>query len=199
VFGAYNEHVKSRSMAHWDRFSKTWNELGQLLDRTITRVAYGLMTEERAVLVMNEKTVERISREAVPSTRQGDSHGSCKGGHYPQKSVAHLTGLAQFGISRLVFRDEIADDGEVRRFIGVLRSVVVFDPEPVVEDGRDGVLLLDEAWRARAPALADLGNADAEINRYRFCTYHGGEGVWEVHHRLIASMTEHFSLISPML
>ena len=177
VFAEYNEHVKSRSMAPWDRYSKTWNEIGQLLDRAVTRVAYGLMTEKRAVLVMNEGTVARISSEAVPLTRQGDSHGPCKGGHYPQKSIAVLTGLAQFGVSRLVFRDEIASDGNVRRFIGALRSVIVFDPEAPVEDGSDGVLLLDDAWHDRVRRLSDLTNADPRVTRYRFCTYHGDSEV----------------------
>ena len=91
VFTTYNEHVKSRSMAPWDRYGKTWNELEQLLDRATTRAAYGMMTEDRAVLVLNGRTIERISSEAVPMTHQGDAHGPCKGGNYSQKSMAVLT------------------------------------------------------------------------------------------------------------
>ena len=61
--------------------------------------------------------------------------------------------------------------------MGVLRSIVVFDPEKPARDGRDDVVFLDGELRQRLMALTDFTNADPAVNRYRFCTYHGAEGV----------------------
>jgi hypothetical protein len=38
-------------------------------------------------------------------------------------------------------------------------------------DGSDGVVLIDEAWRERARALADFSRTESAVNRHRFCTY----------------------------
>ena len=175
VFSIYNQRVVSRSMAPWEGYSKAWYELEELLDRAVTRAAYSLIREDRAVLAMNKKTVAGVSEKAIPVTRQGDAHGPCKGGNYSQKSIAALTGLGQFGVNRLVFRDEV-DGDQVRRMIGSLRSILIFDPESPVRDPAEGVLLLDEAWRERARGLADFADASSAANRYRFCTIHPQDG-----------------------
>ena len=83
---------------------------------------------DRAVVVMNDATVEKISTMAIPQTHQGASHGVCKRVNYSQKSIAVLTGLAQFGVSLLVFRDELTSN-RVRRLIGPLRSIMIFESE----------------------------------------------------------------------
>ncbi|MBA7651619.1 hypothetical protein ES703_59438 [subsurface metagenome] len=126
---------------------------------------------------MDNDTVKAISKEAVPSTRRGTSHGPCKGGNYSQKSIAVLMGLGQFGVSRIVFRDEITN-GKVERFSGLLRSIVIFDKKKLVKDGSDGVIYPSETWRQFLFNLFDFTNITPNINKYRFCSYisHYGKG-----------------------
>ena len=56
----------------------------------------------------------------------------------PQKSVAVLMGLGQFGVSRIVFKDEIVG-GNVQRFTGPLRSIIIFDQEELTTGKRDEI------------------------------------------------------------
>jgi ferredoxin len=125
---------------------------------------------ERAVVPMTGDMVGTISEQAVPATRRGNYHGPCKGGNFPQKSVGALTGLAQFGVSRIVFRDE-EHNGQIERFIGPIRSIVLFDTEEPVTDGADGIVALDEARREQVMALSDFTDTRPEINRQRHCSY----------------------------
>jgi hypothetical protein len=176
IFQLYNRYVRSKSFAPWEGYCKAWSEGNRLLDRGITRLAMSLGGQDRVVVAMNDATVEKISKEAIPLTRQGSSHGVCKGGNYSQKSVAVLTGLAQFGISRMVFRDEETDSG-IRRLLGPIRSIMIF--ETCREKAGNGVLTLDETWHKKLADLSDFTVTDADINDHRFCTYlasGGGKG-----------------------
>jgi hypothetical protein len=138
----------------------------------ITRSAIGLLTDESesVVVVMNNDNVKAVSTEAVPQTRQGVSHGPSKGSNYPQKSMAVLMGLGQFGISRLVFRDEF-NNGKVERFIGPIRSIIVFDKLPLVKDGSGGIIYPSQDWHKFLFNLFDFTNTDTEVNQYRFCSH----------------------------
>jgi hypothetical protein len=145
-------------------------DVEQLLDRATARAAMYLVNDERAVVAMDAPTIERLSKEAIPPTRQGDAHGPSKGGNFPLKSVGVLTGLGQFGIGRFVIRDEMLD-GRARRLIGSLRSIIVFDRDAPVTDGRDGIVFPTQAWRDFLFQLYDFTNTDAEVNRFRYCAY----------------------------
>ena len=170
VFETYNSYITEESFSPWDGYAKAWGEIGQLLDRGITRLAFDLTREDRVVIPMNNATVKRVSTETVPATHQGASHGVCKGGNYSQKSIAVMTGLGQFGVSRIVFRDE-AIDGSVKRYLGALSSIVMFDQEDPDRNGSHGVFTLTPDWRRRILDLSDFTKPDTEINRHRFCTY----------------------------
>jgi ferredoxin len=171
VFSTYNRLIRAKGVAPWDGYAQAWSQANGLLDRGITRLGMSLSSNDRAVVVMNDATVEKISTVAIPQTRQGASHGVCKGVNYSQKSIAVLTGLAQFGVSRLVFRDELTSDG-VRRLIGPLRSIVIFESEsssagePAVD-----LLPLSSAWQERLRSLSDFTVLDPAVNSHRFCTY----------------------------
>lgn len=178
VFHVYNDLIGQKNFSPWDGYCKVWGELCALLNQALARLSIDLAQEDRVVVVMNDRTVERISTESIPVTRQGNSHGVCKNGNYPQKSVAVMTGLAQFGVSRSVFRDEIdtsSGNGKksVRRLMGTVSSIIIFDKEPPVTSSEsDGeMLMLDEAWRKKIKDLSDFTNTDSNINRYRFCTF----------------------------
>ena len=169
TLGEYAEVIREGRTAPDVNFGQKAGELSNLLDGAVTRLAYNLIDGERAVIPMNSENVRGVTEEAVPATHKGSAHGPSKGGNYPQKSVAVLTGLGQFGLSRLVMRDELVD-GEVRRFIGPLRSLVVFDTQSPVRDGSVGVLNLTEKWRSAALQLADFTNNEQRVDQYRFCT-----------------------------
>jgi|GEM_PF-744767 len=159
---------KERQSSHL--FSRMYEDVNQLLDKTVTRAGMELLTPQNVVLAMDNETVSKISSDTVPETRQGEAHGPCKGGNYPQKSVAALMGLGQFGVSRILFRDELID-GEVRRFVGPIRSLVVFDKKEPVVDGSGGLIYPAPAWRDFLFQLFDFTNTEKSINRNRFCTH----------------------------
>ena len=153
-------------------FSRMYEDVNRMLDKTVTRTAIALVTDDSdsVVVVMNNDTVKAISTEAIPQTRQGVSHGPSKGGNYSQKSVATLMGLGQFGISRIVFRDELTN-GKVQRFAGPIRSIIIFDKRELVTDGSDGIVYPSQAWRQFLSRLFNFTNNDPDINQYRFCSY----------------------------
>lgn len=153
-------------------FTSMYEEMNRLLDKAVTRAAIDLMTDnsDSVVVAMNNDNVKACSNEAIPQTRQGASHGPSKGSNYPQKSMAVLMGLGQFGISRLVFRDEFID-GRVERFAGPIRSIIVFDKQPLIKDGGGGVIFPSPAWRQFLFKLFDFTNTDRDINQYRFCSH----------------------------
>ena len=161
---------KGKSSSH--KFTSMYEDINRMLDKVVSRVAIDLVTDdsERVVVAMNNDTVKAISTEAIPQTKQGSSHGPSKGGNYPQKSVAALLGLGQFGVSRIIFRDEI-NNGKVERFAGPIRSIIFFDKEPVITDGHGGMVYPTKAWRQLLFQLFDFTNTHGDINQYRFCTH----------------------------
>ena len=177
ILGEYVENILSKRGGSSHLFSKMYESLNLMADKTTTRAAIDLVSDDNAVIAMYDNNVRNVSTEAIPQTRQGDSHGPSKGGNYPQKSLAVLMGLGQFGVSRIVMRDELSR-GMVRRFIGPIRSIIVFDKEALVRDGSGGLVYPTEDWRSFLVNLFDFTNVNPEINRYRFCSYipYGDEG-----------------------
>lgn len=170
VIEDYTQLILKKRKASSHLFSRMYKDVNLMIDKATARVAIELVADDNIVVMMSNDTVKSISMEAVPLTRQGDSNGPSKGGNYPQKSMAVLMGLGQFGVSRIVFRDEFID-GKVQRFIGPIRSVVIFDKENLVTDGSSGIIYPTETWRKFLFKLFDFTNIDDEINQYRFCSY----------------------------
>jgi len=153
-------------------FSSMNDEINNILDKAITRVAIDMvMDDSKAVVIpMTKDNIKDLSTEAIPQTKQGTSHGPIKGGNYPQKSVAALLGLGQFGISRTIFRDEL-ENNKAQRSTGSIRSIIIFDKESLVVDGSDGIIYPTDAWREFLVRLFNFTDTDSEINKYRFCSY----------------------------
>jgi hypothetical protein len=165
----YIHHVNQQAESS-HTYTRMYEDVNAMADRSIGNLAIDLVNKDRAVLAMDNATVEEVSKEAVPQTHQGASHGPSKQVNYPQKSIALLMGLGQFGISRIVFRDELVNR-KVERFIGPIRSIVLFDREEVTTDGHGEVMYPTQAWRAFIGQLTDYRMTDSAINKYRFCTY----------------------------
>lgn len=160
---------KRRSGASY-LYSQMYSEVNSLINKAVMRMGIELTSHDVVAVAMHNDTVKSASAEAIPPTRQGASHGAFKSVHYPQKSIAVLMGLGQFGVSRIVFRDEIID-GEVQRFTGPLRSIILFDKETLTTGQRDDILSPNESWREFLSRLYDFTQVDSEINQYRFCQY----------------------------
>lgn len=170
VIKAYQQAVSDERDRSSHIFRRMYEDVNFMANKAIGRVGIDLASVEGVVLAMNDDNVTKVSEEAVSLTHQGDSHGPSKGGNYPQKSLAVLTGLGQFGISRIVFRDEVVD-GVVKRFVGPLRSILVFDEEEPIRDGSGGVIYPTEEWRRFLLRLYDFTDVDPIVNKYRFCSY----------------------------
>jgi hypothetical protein len=166
----YSDIILSGKVGSSHLFSRMYEDVNLMINKATSRVAIELINNDNMALSLDNKTVNNISEEAMPVTHQKESHGPSKGGNYPQKSLAALLGLGQFGVSRLVFRDEIVDKN-VERFMGPLRSIVVFDNEELVNDGDGGVIFPTDEWRSFLFQLYDFTNIDPEVNKYRFCSY----------------------------
>jgi ferredoxin len=166
----YIQTIKDNPKTSSHRFARMYNDVNLMINKAIVRTSIELVDGDNAVVAMNDKTVEAISKEAIPMVQQGVSHGPSKGGNYPQKSIAALLGLGQFGVSRIVFRDEI-ENGAITRYVGPIRSIVIFDKTEPKMNGEDGIIYPSEEWRQFLFKLYDYTDSDPEINRYRFCSY----------------------------
>lgn len=170
IIKEYAQIIRQKRKGSSHIFARMYEDVNRIVDKATSRVALNLVSNDNVVIAMNNENVKSISKETVPITKQGESHGPCKSVNYPQKSMAVLTGLGQFGISRIVFRDEQIDD-QVRRFIGPIRSIVIFDKRDLVINGADGIIYPTKKWREFLFSLYDFTNVDPNINKYRFCTY----------------------------
>jgi len=170
IMEAYVNSVSDEQAASSHLFSRMYEETTEILDQATSRVAMELTSADRVVIPMTNENVDKLSRQAIPATHQDSAHGPCKGGNFPQKSLAVLLGLGQFGVSRIVFRDEVAEQG-VQRFVGPLRSIVVFDTSPLATDGSGGMIFPTEEWREFLFSLYDFTRAESDINQHRFCSY----------------------------
>ncbi len=167
---AHDRFIRAHERGSSWQYSRFYEEVNDTLDKAILRTGMEITTRENAVLAMDRKMMDALSLQAVPLTRQGKAHGPQKEVHYPQKSLAVLTGLTQFGVSRFVFRDEL-QEGKVKRFLGPIRSLVIFDRGPLVEDGRSGIIYPHQRWRDFLFSLSDFTKTQDDINRCRFCAY----------------------------
>ena len=170
VLGHYAHAVRERTRGSSHIFRRMFRDVNLMIDKATSRVGMDLFAEDSVVVAMDNATVSSASKETIPLTHQGDSHGAFKPVNYPQKSVAVLMGLGQFGVGRFVIRDEWINE-EVHRFAGPLRSIIVLDKKDLVKDGSDGVIYPTESWREFLFQLTDFTNTDPDINKYRFCPY----------------------------
>ncbi len=167
---AHDRFLRENERGAFWPYSQFYEEVNNTLDKALLRTGMELTHADNVVLAMDRKMMDDLSAEAFPRTYQGKSHGPQKEVHYPQKSLAVLTGLAQFGVSRFVFRDEL-QAGKVNRFLGPIRSLIIFDGTPPVEDGSQGIIYPHQRWRDFLVSLSDFTKTEDTINRCRFCTY----------------------------
>ena len=170
VIRGYMEQIQGDASRSSHLFIRMYKDSNLMINKATGRVGIDLATVDGVAMAMTDDNVTNVSKEAVPLTHQGASHGPSKAVNYPQKSMAALMGLGQFGVSRIVFSDELVD-GKVQRYVGPIRSIVVFDEQDPVRGGGGGIMYPTEEWRKFLFRLYDFTDTDPEVNRYRFCSY----------------------------
>ncbi|MFQ6130410.1 MAG: hypothetical protein ACE5R4_00075 [Armatimonadota bacterium] len=177
VYAAYAEKVERGDLDPWDYYCHARIEVGALIDKAVAKLALALMAPRRAVVPMTARGAATVADRTRSEYLRGSYHGPCNN-HYPQNSIAAMTGLLRFGVNRLPFRDEVWPDGSVRRLCGQYASIIVFDEDDVVQDGSGGVSVLDADRRAWLRRVNDFTDVAPEAVAQRFCTYNvlGSDG-----------------------
>ena len=175
VLDTYAAKIEQGDEDPYDYYRRATGEVFSIQDKALAKVALALMGPGRAVVPMTARNMGRVIDRTRSDYQSGKFHGPCNN-HWPQNSIAVMSGLLQFGISRLPFRDEPGPDGKVRRLFGRYGSIVLFDAEsPTVEDG---MVLHDAARLAWLKRLGDYTDVAEDVVSARHCTYNltNGDG-----------------------
>ncbi|MDP6380112.1 MAG: hypothetical protein QF662_02100, partial [Phycisphaerae bacterium] len=151
IYHAHAARIQRAEDGPEDDYCRARGEVAAIINKAVGRLSLALMAAGRAVVPMNDANAARVIDGTRSDYLKGGYHGPCNC-HYPQPSIAVMTGLLRFGVNRLPFRDEIGPDGKVRRLMGQYAGIVIFDESPPVTDGAGGVALLDSArlsWMRR--------------------------------------------------
>ncbi len=177
IFEAYAAKIEAGDSEPIDYYSRVAGDVLRIVEKSLSKVALGLMAPDRAVVPMIEKKVRLIIDRTRAEYLKGRYHGPCNN-HWPQNSVAVMTGLLRFGVNRLPFRDEVTAEGARQRLFGRYASLVVFDGERPVADGSGAVSLLDAERLAWMRRVNDYTVTDAEVMAQRYCSYNlvGSDG-----------------------
>ena len=170
VFEAYAEKIAEGDSDPFDYYARATEDVAAIVERSLDKVALFLMADQRAVIPMTRKKVDFIVERTRAEYLRGRYHGPCND-HWPQNSIAVMTGLLRFGVNRLPFRDEVSPSGDRQRLFGRYGSIVIFDAEPIIEDGSDGMALLDTARLLRMRDVSDYTCVDPAVVEQRYCTY----------------------------
>ena len=166
---AYAEKIERGDLDPIDRYARARGDISGIINKAVGKLALTLTNPSRAVVPMTAKNADNV----IALTRSEylkRYHGPCNN-HYPQCSIAVMTGLLEFGVQRLPFRDEALADGSVRRLFGQYASIIIFDEEPLVTDGTGGISLLDADRLEWLRRLNDYADASAHMAAHRYCTY----------------------------
>jgi len=170
VFEAYAEKIERADQDPVDYYSRARSEVGTLINKATGKLALALMAPSRAVVPMTAKNAGTVVDRTRSDYSKGNYHGPCNN-HYPQNSIAAITGLLKFGISRIPFRDEVWADGSVRRLCGQYASIIIFDEEEPIQDASCGVTLLDAERLAWLKRVNDYTDVAPEVVAQRYCPY----------------------------
>jgi hypothetical protein len=169
VYKIYSKKIKAGDEDPFDYYGRATSDSLKIIDKAVAKTALALMKPGRVVVPMTNQNVERIISRTRCDYHTGQYHGPCND-HWSQMSIAVVTGLLKFGVSRLPFRDEIGEDGKVRRLFGRYRSIVVFDDASPVEQ-ENGTKFLDGACLKKLIAENDYRDTRSEVVKNRYCTY----------------------------
>ncbi|KKL14276.1 hypothetical protein LCGC14_2517330, partial [marine sediment metagenome] len=177
VYETYAGKIERGDADPPDDYCRARGEVSKLINKAVGRLALSLMAPNRAVVPMTGDNAGKVIDGTRSAYTKGKYHGPCNNA-YPQNSIAVMTGLLRFGVSRLPFRDELGPDGQVRRLMGQYASVVIFDDHSPAGDNGDGVTLLEPDRLGRMRRVNDYADAAEDVVADRYCTYNlrGADG-----------------------
>ena len=170
IYDAHAVRIKQGIQGPQDDYCRARKQTGAIINQAVGRLCLELMAQERAVVPMTRDNAAKVIEGTRSKYQNGGYNGPCNS-HYPQTSISVMTGLMQFGLSRLPFRDEVTADGKVQRLLGQYASVVIFDNNELVTNGADGVGLLDYERLNWLRRVNDYSNTDQQVVAARYCTY----------------------------
>jgi ferredoxin len=178
VYKTYADKIERGDPDPYDYYCRALGEITDIINAAVGKLSLLLMEDDRAVIPMTNRNAEKVAQRGRSEYRSGRYHGPANS-HWPQISIAVMTGLMQFGVNRLPFRDEVWADGSIRRLCGRYVSLVIFDQQ---EPGADGGLPTLDADRMNSLiALSDYTRGDSKSAAQRYCTYNlrkaGGESL----------------------
>jgi len=178
ILATYASDIEGGDIVSCSRYSRASGDAGKIIAKAVARLSLALLGEGRAVVCMDPGGANKVVEFSKANSETGKYHGPCNS-PFPQNSVAVLTGLMQFGLSRIPLRDEVGPDGKVRRMMGHYSSVVVFDeakPTAGANGGGGGPVLIDDDWLSSRRKLVDYTVTDDETVAQRYCAYNRANG-----------------------
>ena len=170
MYEAYARKIEEGEEGPFDYYKRATGEVGAIIDKAVAKSSLALMAPGRAVVPMTNRNATTIIDRTRSDYTKNRYHGPCNN-HWPQNSIAVMTGLMKFGVGRIPFRDEVDEEGERMRLFGRYQSIVIFDEEDVVSDSSDGISLICPENISTLKKVNDYSNADDEIVSKRYCTY----------------------------
>ncbi|MFC1959997.1 hypothetical protein ACFLYO_04745 [Chloroflexota bacterium] len=170
IYQLYGEKIEQGEEAPFDNYQRATDDVSMIINNAIGKTGLALINPDRAVIPMTDRNTEMVINRTKSEYFSDRYHGPCNN-HWPNNSLAIMTGLLRFGINRIAFRDEVMANGKQQRLFGRYRSIVIFDQEPLVTDNVGGVTLLDPNRLKELKRVNDYTNVSDEAISQRYCTY----------------------------
>jgi len=170
MYEIYAQKIERGEEGPFDYYKRATNEVGEIVNKAVAKSSLALMAPGRAVVPMTNRNAATIIDRTRSEYTTNRYHGPCNN-HWPQNSISVLTGVMQFGISRIPFRDEVDEEGRRTRLFGRYQSIVLFDEEDAVTDDSMGIRLICPESISMLKKVNDYANTDDEIVSKRYCTY----------------------------
>jgi len=170
MYEAYAQKIENGEEGPFDYYSRATTEVGAIVNKAVAKSSLALMAPGRAVVPMTNKNTATIIDRTRSDYTKNRYHGPCNN-HWPQNSISVLTGVLQFGISRIPFRDEVDEEGNRIRLLGRYQSIALFDEEEVITDGSGGIRLISPEYISTLRKVNDYANTDDDVVSRRYCTY----------------------------
>jgi len=174
MYEAYAAKMENGEEAPFDYYKRATSEVSEIIDKAAAKSSLALMAPGRAVVPMTNRNAATIIDRTRSEYTKNRYHGPCNN-HWPQNSIAVMTGLMKFGVSRIPFRDEVDEEGRCIRLFGRYQSIVIFDEENAANDSSKGISLISPERISVLRRVNDFSNTDDDIVLKRYCTYNAAK------------------------
>ncbi len=170
IYLRYRDKIARGDQDPFDYYYRATDDISKIIDKAVGKTGMALINPDRAVVAMTDRNTKMVIDRTKSEYYSGRYHGPCNN-HWPNNSLAVMTGLLRFGVNRIAFRDEVMPDGKRQRLFGRYRSIVIFDQDSLVRDNSGGVTLMDPTRLMELKWISDYTNVSDEVKTQRYCTY----------------------------